>query len=85
METVDQMTQTLKDYILETFLPGENPNALTDATPLVTGGILDSLATLKLVTFLEQRYRIELQAHEVDSENLNTISRIVSLVQTKLA
>ena len=85
METVDQMTQTLKSYILETLLPGENPNALTDETPLVTGGILDSLATLKLVSFLEQRYKIELQAHEVDVDNLNTISRIVSLVRSKLS
>ena len=84
METVDQITETLRAYILETLLPGENPEALTGATPLVTGGILDSLATLKLVSFLEQRYKIELQAHEVDVENLNTISQIVSLVRTKL-
>ena len=84
METPDQITETLRAYILDTFLPGENPETLTDATPLVTGGILDSLATLKLVSFLEQRYKIELQAHEVDVENLNTISQIVSLVRTKL-
>ena len=84
METVDQITQTLRTYIIETLLPGENPDALTEATPLVTGGILDSLATLKLVSFLEQRYKIELQAHEVDVDNLNTIARIASLVRSKL-
>jgi len=39
----------LAAYILKEFLPGEDPNELTDATPLVTGGILDSLATLKLI------------------------------------
>jgi acyl carrier protein len=85
METVDQITETLRTYILKTFLPEENPDALTDATPLVTGGILDSLATLKLVSFLEERYKIELQAHEVDVENLDTISRIAGLVRTKLS
>jgi acyl carrier protein len=85
METADQIKETLKTYILKTFLPEENPEALTDDTPLVTGGVLDSLATLKLVSFLEERYKIELQAHEVDVENLNTISQIVSMLRKKLS
>jgi acyl carrier protein len=84
METAAQITETLRTYILKTFLPDENPDALTDTTPLVTGGILDSLATLKLVSFLEERYKIELQAHEVDVENLDTISQIARLVSKKL-
>jgi len=84
METGNPIAVTLKAYILETLLPGENPDALTESTPLVTGGILDSLATLKLVSFLEEKYNIELQAHEVDVENLDNISRITSLIQRKL-
>ena len=84
METVDQITETVKAYILETFLPGENPDALTPTTPLVTGGILDSLATLKLVSFLEEKYKMELKAHEVDVDNLNTISQIASMVSRKI-
>ena len=83
METQGQITQTLKMYILETLLQGESPDALTESTPLVTGGILDSLATLKLVSFLEEKYKIVLQAHEVDVDNLNSISQITSLVQQK--
>ena len=34
------------------------PSELTDDTPLITSGILDSIATLKLVTFLEERFGI---------------------------
>jgi acyl carrier protein len=83
MENGADMRAALKAYILKEFLPGENPDELTETTPLVTGGVLDSLATLKLVSFIEDRYRIELQAHDVDVEHLNTISDIVSLVQTK--
>lgn len=83
METVDQMTAAVKSYILKEFLPGENPDELTDATPLITGGILDSLATLKLVAFIEERYKIELQAHEVDVEHLDRIADIVALIRSK--
>jgi len=77
------ISQSVKEYILKEFLPGEDPNELTDATPLVTGGILDSLATLKLVAFLEERFGITIKAHEADVEHLNTVSDITKLVLSK--
>jgi len=79
----EAIIQTVKEYILATFLPGEDPKALTETTQLITGGILDSLATLELVSFLEQKYGIELQAHEVDATNLGTLSSIANLVMAK--
>lgn len=81
---MEEIQQAIKTYILECFLPGENPAALTDSTPLITGGILDSLATLQLVVFLEERFRIEVQAHETMVENLNTLADIARFVHSKL-
>lgn len=82
-----QMTQELKElikaYILNEFLPGENPEALTDSTPLVTSGILDSLATIKLLLFLEEQFKIKIQADEATVDHLSTITNIVNLVQSK--
>ena len=75
---------TVKKFILDQFLPGEDPAELTDDTPLMTTGILDSLATLKLVTFLEQKFDIAVEAHEADAENLNTLDLITGLVHRKL-
>jgi acyl carrier protein len=80
---MDPITGTVKDFILEQFLPGEDPAALTSTTPLITGGILDSIATLKLVAFLEETWKIELQPHEVDADNLDTLDSITRLVQSK--
>jgi len=80
---MQEISQSVKEYILKEFLPGEDPNELTDATPLVTGGILDSLATLKLVAFLEERFGITIKAHEADVEHLNTVSDITKLVLSK--
>ena len=76
---------TVKQFILKEFLPGEDPGELTETTPLITGGILDSLATMKLVMFLEERYGITMQAYEADAEHLDTIARIEDLVRSKLA
>jgi acyl carrier protein len=82
--TNDEIMRTVKEYILKTFLPGEDPKALTENTQLITGGVLDSLATLELVSFIEQQYGIELQAHEVDAANLGTLPAIAALVQSKV-
>ncbi len=74
---------TVKAYILNEFLPGEDPAALTDTTALVTTGILDSIAVLKAVTFLESQFGITIEPHEAVVENLNTLSDMASLIMTK--
>ena len=81
---MQEIKEPIKAYILEEFLPGENPAELTDSTPLITGGILDSLATIKLVLFLEERFQIKIQAHETMVDYLNTISDIAELVRSKV-
>jgi acyl carrier protein len=69
--------QTLiRDFILREFLPGEDPDELKDDTRLITGGILDSIRTLKLVTFLEDYFNIRV-------EHLDSIDQIASLVSNK--
>ena len=73
----------LKTYILNEFLPGEDPAALTDTTALVTTGILDSIAVLKAVTFLENQFCITIEPHEAVVENLNTLSDMARLIMTK--
>jgi acyl carrier protein len=73
----------VRQFILEQFLPGENPSQLANDTPLLTGGILDSIATLQLVAHLEKTFNIELQAHETSADHLNTVNDIVRLVESK--
>jgi acyl carrier protein len=84
METAEKIEETLKAFILAEFLPGESAEELTKSTPLITGGVLDSLATLKLVAFIEERYKIQIEAHDVDVDHFNTLSGIENLVRSKL-
>lgn len=74
---------SIKEFILKEFLEGEDPNELTSTTPLVSSGILDSLATLKLITFLEEEFGITVEPHEADEEHLETISVIAQLIESK--
>ena len=79
----EDIKSAVKKFILNEYLPGEDPAALTDTTPLVTTGILDSIAVLKVVTFLENQFGIVIQPHEAVVENLNTLSDIERFVVSK--
>lgn len=81
---MSDIKNVLRGYILENLLPGENPANLTDDTELKESGILDSMSTLKLVTFLEGQYQIEFEASDLEPANLSSISTLERLVRSKL-
>lgn len=78
-----EMKQTIKQFILEEFLPGEDPDELTEETQLFSSGLLDSIASLKLVSFLEKEFSINVAAHDIVAENLDTLTAIEKFVETK--
>ncbi|MDX1396556.1 MAG: acyl carrier protein [Gemmatimonadota bacterium] len=80
---MSDIQSAVKSYLLEEFFPDESPDALEDSTPLISSGILDSLSTIKLVSFLEERYGIQFEAHEVSRENLDTLDLIAETVGSK--
>ena len=54
-----------------------------DELPEFQRGVLDSLATLGLVSFVEKEFGIELEAHETGIETFDTIEGIAALVARK--
>jgi acyl carrier protein len=79
----EDIRRTVHQYILDEFLPGEDASELTDDTRLITGGILDSISTLKLVGFLEERFGVTVEAHEAGVENLDSVGQITQLIAEK--
>ncbi|MEP7344887.1 MAG: acyl carrier protein [Gemmatimonadaceae bacterium] len=80
---MDPIASAVKQFILTEFLPGANEAELTNTLPLISGGVLDSLATMRLVVFLEEQYRITVEPHEGGVEYLDTIDQITALVRSK--
>ena len=82
--TSGEIQAAVKAYIMDEFLPGEDPDDLTTDTPLITGGILDSIATVKLVDFLEGRFGVRFQAHEMSADYLDTLDDVAEIVESKM-
>ena len=51
--------------------------------PLIENGVLTSLQTVELVTFLEERFDIIVEDDEFDEENFGSVEAIASLVANK--
>ncbi len=80
---MEDIAKVVHHFILREFLPGEDPAELTLQTPLITGGVLDSISTLKLVVFLEEHFGITIEAFEAGVEHLDSIGQIAELVARK--
>lgn len=82
---MNEIKETIRQFILSNYLPGEPHDNLRDDTPLQTGGILDSLATLNLLSFIEQQFNIELDVYDTSIERFDRIEEIAASVVRKQA
>lgn len=74
----------LKEFIISEFVPEGSAAEITDDMDLIQNGILDSLAVLKLVAFVEDHYDIALEPEEIDPENLKSIAAIDAMLSEKI-
>lgn len=81
---LNQVKETVKAFVKERFLKNSDDKELTYSTPLISGGLIDSILTMQLVVFLEEQFKFEFQAHEVDVDNLDTIDIIAAFVLKKV-
>jgi acyl carrier protein len=79
----DSIKAEIRRFVLDAYLPGESPENLKDDTPLRTSGVLDSMGTLALVSFLEKEFGIEIDAHETGIENFDRLEDIAAFVARK--
>lgn len=63
-----------------TLLGGEEQ--INANTELFSTGLLDSVAMMSLITFLEERTGQQVAAHEVTLENFDTPARILAFLAT---
>ena len=80
---LNSVKEELRQYILKNFLPGEKPSNLHDDTPLRTSGIVDSMGMLQMVSFVEERFGIEVEAYEASVENFDRIEDIAAFINSK--
>jgi acyl carrier protein len=78
MTTID----TLRVFFAERGAKGQG---LGETDSLLENGLLDSMAIVKLVGFIEERFGVALGDEEFDPDNFETLSAIASMIDAKKA
>ena len=73
----------IKEFIVENFMMGMNPEELTDSSSLLELGIIDSTGVLELVQFLEEKYGIQVEDADLTPANLDSLENLVGYLNNK--
>ena len=78
---MDDLRRTILDYVVKEYLEEDDDRAVTEETPLITGGIVDSFSMGSLKRFLEKRYEIQIPDAEATPAAFDTVDDIAALVE----
>ena len=77
------MESVVNAYISHELITRPELLPLNNDTPLLESGILDSLALLSLLVFLEKEFNISVDDYEVIPENFNTVNAVCAYVRSR--
>jgi acyl carrier protein len=74
---------TIAQHISDRLLYGHRHEKLTGDTDLFVNGLLDSLAVLQLIFFIEEQFGVSVEDGEMVPEDFRTISRMTAFIERK--
>jgi acyl carrier protein len=77
--------EIVKDFICSHLLQGVDHRILSDEDRLIESGILDSIAIMALLNFLQQKFDIQVPGEDLVPENFASITTIAAFVDRRLA
>ncbi|OFW15982.1 MAG: hypothetical protein A3H27_11030 [Acidobacteria bacterium RIFCSPLOWO2_02_FULL_59_13] len=79
MNTIDPVEK----FIKEELMLADDRTSLDPNQPLLSSGILDSMALLRLVTFIEEKCGVNVKDGELIPDNFETLSRVKAFLDRK--
>ena len=83
MVAQDSLRKELREFIVETFLFGDESETFTDNDSFMQKGIIDSTGVLELTSFLEEKYRVKVEDEELIPANLDSIDNLIGFIGRK--
>lgn len=83
MVAQDILRKELRDFIVETFLFGDDSEAFEDNDSFMQKGIIDSTGVLELTSFLEEKYGVKVEDEELIPANLDSIDNLIGFLGRK--
>jgi acyl carrier protein len=77
---MDEITKLVRDYVIKEYLEEGDEREITETTPLISGGIVDSFSMVSLKRFLEKKCNVQIPDACATPDAFDTVQSIVGLV-----
>ncbi|MGE5221159.1 MAG: acyl carrier protein [Omnitrophica WOR_2 bacterium] len=77
--------EIIRDFISSELLDGARGTPVGDEDQLIENGIIDSLGIMSLLSFVEERFSMQIPGDDLMPENFASISAITALVDRRMA
>lgn len=77
------MKTEIRHFIVENYLFGRD-NGFGEEESFLDRGILDSTGVMELIAFIEGRFGVKIEDHELLPENLDTLSSLARFIEQKV-
>ena len=77
---MDELKKVIREYVVKEYLEEDDDREVTNSTPLITGGIVDSFSMVSLKRFLERKYSIQIPDADASPQAFDTVDSIAALV-----
>ncbi|MGB9104901.1 MAG: acyl carrier protein [Terriglobales bacterium] len=78
---MDELAKMVRDYVIKEYLEEGDEREVTETTPLISGGIVDSFSMVSLKRFLERKYSIKIPDADATPQAFDNVQSIVALVR----
>jgi acyl carrier protein len=80
---MNELNAKIKEFIITEVNPELGLTSLDDDEPLIESGIVDSLGVLKIMSFLDEAFGVDLSSGEIVLENFKDVRTICELVASR--
>lgn len=82
---MEDVEATLRTFIAENILYSNDGYPHADDASFLETGVIDSMGVMELVLFIEERFGVKTEDHEIVPENFDSIRSLASYIRGKMA
>ncbi len=80
-----ELYQQIRSYLVENLLYIDDASQYDNDTSFIGEGLIDSMGVMELVTYVQTRFGVTVEEHEVTPDNFDSVNKLVAFIRGKHA
>ncbi len=80
-----ELDQQVRSYLVQNLLYIDDASQYDNDASFIGEGLIDSMGIMELVTYVQSRFGISVEQHEVTPDNFDSVNKLVAFIRNKQA